>query len=69
MEENRPLLDGGEPVAINRVFTLGARISVALSAEAWRDRCASEPVHLSMPSSANTFPMVASETPNAAPRA
>lgn len=34
VEENRPLLDGGEPVAINRVFTLGARISVALSAEA-----------------------------------
>jgi len=34
MEENRPVLDGGEPVAINRVFTLGARISVALSAEA-----------------------------------
>ncbi len=34
VEENRLLLDGGEPVAINRVFTLGARISVALSAEA-----------------------------------
>ena len=34
MEENRPLLDDGELVAINRVFTLGARISVALSAQA-----------------------------------
>ncbi len=34
VEENRPLLDDGEPMAINRVFTQGARISVALSAEA-----------------------------------
>lgn len=34
VEENRPLLDGGEPVAIDRVFAQGARIAVALSAEA-----------------------------------